>query len=115
MLTPIGDCVIVIRKKDDRTEGGIHIPDSAKRAENRGVVVAVGPGKFDAERDRFLPVCPAARGDRAMNGIQVNDTVVFNKHAGLEVEEDGEKFFLLNADDIVAVSHPAPAAAKKAA
>jgi chaperonin GroES len=91
-LRPLGDKVVVkALTADERTSGGIVLPDTAKERPQQGQVVAVGPG-------RVLDT-----GDRAQVTVQVGDTVIFSKYGGNEIKLDGEEYLILDQDSIYAV------------
>jgi chaperonin GroES len=86
-LRPLADRVIVRRfAEDQRTPGGLHIPEANRERPTRALVVAVGPGKDDK--------APA---------VSVGDTILFGKYSGSEVEIDGEKLLIMREDDLLAV------------
>jgi chaperonin GroES len=91
-LKPLGDRVLVRRiDSEERTKGGIIIPDSAKEKPLEGQVVAVGPGRsFDNGQVRPMTV-------------KENDRVLFAKYAETEVKLDGASFLLLREDDILGI------------
>ena len=91
-IRPLHDRVIVQRvKEEEKTKGGIIIPDSAKEKPVEGKVVAVGNGKIlEDGKVRKLEV---KKGDR----------VLFGKYAGQEVKVDGEELVILREDDIVGI------------
>lgn len=92
-LKPLGDRVIVRRSDaDEKTAGGIVLPDSAKGKPQRGKVVAVGPGKLTKDGSR--------------RGLQVKegDTVLFTSWAGDEFrEKGGDNILVMREEDILAV------------
>lgn len=91
-LKPLNDRVLVKRlESEEKTAGGLYIPDTAKEKPSRGEVVAVGPGKH-AEDGKLIPM-----------SVKAGDTVLFNKYAGTEVKLDGEEHLVMREDDILAV------------
>ena len=91
-IRPLQDRVMVKRlEEEQKTAGGIIIPDSAKEKPQEGVVVAVGKGKvLDDGRVQTLDV---AKGDR----------VLFGKYSGSDVTLDGEEYVILREDDVLAI------------
>ena len=91
-IRPLQDRVVVRRvKEEEKTKGGIIIPDTAKEKPVEGKVIAVGNGKVsDDGKVRALEVKP---GDR----------VLFGKYSGTEVKIDGEEHLILREDDILGV------------
>jgi len=91
-IRPLHDRVLVKRvKEEEKTKGGIIIPDTAKEKPIEGKVIAVGQGKVsDSGELRKLEV---KKGDR----------VLFGKYAGTEVKIDGEEHLILREDDILGV------------
>ena len=91
-IRPLGDKVVVkASTADERTAGGIVLPDTAKERPQQGTVVAVGPGRL------------LENGERATMAVQEGDTVVYSKYGGTEVKLDGEEFLILDQDSIYAV------------
>ncbi|MBG98148.1 co-chaperone GroES [bacterium] len=94
-LAPLGDRVIVKRlDAESSSPSGIVIADSAKERPQKGTVVAVGPGKKEANLNGQMLVQP-------MN-LKVGDTVVFSKYGGNELSHEGEEYLILREDDILA-------------
>jgi chaperonin GroES len=101
---PLHDRVVVKRiDAEDKTVGGIIIPDSAKEKPSQGEVIAVGPGGRD-EAGKLIPI-----------DIQVDDRVLFGKWSGTEVKLDGQELLIMKESDIMGVLTDAPASKKKAA
>jgi chaperonin GroES len=88
---------------EDKTAGGIIIPDTAKEKPAQGEVIAVGPGGHD-ESGKLIPI-----------DIQVGDRVLFGKWSGTEVVLDGQELLIMKESDIMGVLTDLPAATKKAA
>jgi chaperonin GroES len=102
-IRPLHDRVIVRRlEQEEKTAGGIIIPDNAKEKPIQGEVVAVGPGARD-DAGKTIPM-----------DVKVGDTVLFGKWAGTEVKLDGEELLVMKESDIIGVVEGA-ASAKKAA
>ena len=90
-IQPLGDRVIVKPlEKEEKTKGGIFLPDTAKEKPQEGKVIAVGPGKMTDEGKR-LPMDVAA-----------GDIVIFAKYGGTEIKEDDEELIILREADILA-------------
>ncbi len=91
-LRPLHDRVVVRRiEEEQKTAGGILIPDTAKEKPTKGEVVAVGSGKvLDDGNVRAL-------------SVKVGEKVLFGKYAGNEIEIDGEEFVVMREDDLMAV------------
>ena len=86
-MRPINDRVVVKpAEAEQKTKGGIIIPDTAKEKPQRGEVIAVGPGK-----------------EGNLMTVQVGDTVVYGKYAGQEFNYDGEEYLIMREDDILVV------------
>ena len=91
-VRPLYDRVIVKRvEEEDKTKGGIIIPDTAKEKPVEGEVVAVGSGKL-LENGKKLPM-----------DVKKGDRILFGKYAGTEVQIDGEEHLIMKEDDIIAV------------
>ncbi|HEX2448761.1 MAG TPA: co-chaperone GroES [Methyloceanibacter sp.] len=100
---PLHDRVVVRRiEEDERTRGGIIIPDTAKEKPQQGEVVAVGPGAVD-EKGKVQPL-----------DVKPGDRVLFGKWSGTEVKIDGEELLIMKESDILGVLEGV-AAKKKAA
>jgi chaperonin GroES len=86
-VTPLHDRVIVKpAAAEDKTAGGIIIPDTAKEKPQRGTVIAAGPGKKDE------PVT-----------VKEGDTVLYGKYAGTEITIDGQEYMIMRESDILAI------------
>ncbi len=91
MLKPIGSKILVQPKpKDEKTAGGLYMPDSAQKKSTEGTVMAVGRGKY--EQDTLVPL-----------EVKVGDTVIYTKYGGTEVTVDSTDYVILNEDDILAI------------
>jgi len=88
---------------EDKTAGGIIIPDSAKEKPSQGEITAVGPGGRD-EAGKLIPI-----------DLKVGDRVLFGKWSGTEVKLDGQELLIMKESDIMGVLTDLPAAKKKAA
>src|SRR6202007_1331514 len=101
---PLHDRVVVRRiEAEEKTAGGIIIPDSAKEKPQAGEVIAVGPGGRD-EAGKLIPI-----------DLKVGDKVLFGKWSGTEVKVDGQELLIMKESDIMGVLTDLPAAKKKAA
>ena len=91
-IKPLHDRVVVRRlDEDEKTPGGIIIPDTAKEKPMQGEVVAVGPGARDDDGDRIEP------------DVKPGDTVLFGKWSGTEVKIDGEELLIMKESDIMGI------------
>ena len=91
-VTPLHDRVIVKpAKAEEKTAGGIIIPDSAKEKPSEGEIVAVGDGARDDD------------GDRIALDVKAGDRVLFGKWSGTEVKIDGEDLLIMKESDIMGV------------
>jgi chaperonin GroES len=89
---PLHDRVVVRRiEGDQKTKGGIIIPDTAQEKPSEGEVVAVGPGKRNE------------KGDIVALDVKAGDRILFGKWSGTEVKLDGEELLIMNESDIMAV------------
>ena len=90
-LNPLDDRVVVQPlEAEEMTAGGIVLPDTAKEKQQRGRVVAVGPGRL------------MDSGDRSAVSVRVGDEVLFGKYGGTDIEIDGEDVKILRESDILA-------------
>jgi chaperonin GroES len=102
-LRPLGDQLIVkLIEEEERTKGGIVLPDTAKERPQQGEVVAVGSGSWDENHTKRFPL-----------EVKVGDRVVFTKYSGNEWKDDSEKYLILKESDILAVVEREPAGAKR--
>ncbi len=86
-IKPLADRVLVEpAAAEEKTAGGIIIPDTAKEKPQKGTVAAVGPGKKDEPMT-----------------VKVGDQVLYGKYAGTEITVDGENYLIMRESDIVAV------------
>ena len=100
---PLHDRVVVRRvTSDDKTAGGIIIPDTAKEKPSEGEVIAVGPGGRD-EAGKLIPL-----------DVKAGDRILFGKWSGTEVKIDGEDLLIMKESDVLGVLDKR-AASKKAA
>lgn len=91
-VKPLNDRVLVVRiEEEEKTKGGIIIPDTAKEKPQEGKVVAVGPGKL------------SDKGERIALDLKENDRVLFGKYAGSDIKIDGVEHLVLREDDILGV------------
>jgi chaperonin GroES len=91
-LKPLHDRVVVIRlEEDEKTKGGIIIPDAAKEKPQQGKVVAAGPGRID-ENGKRIPMA-----------VKKNDRVLFGKYAGTELKIDGVEHTIMKEDEILGI------------
>ena len=91
-IRPLQDRIIVKRiAEEEKTKGGIIIPDTAKEKPQEGKVVAVGKGKMSDE-GKLIPL-----------DLKVGDRILFGKYSGSEVKLDGEEHLIMREDDILGV------------
>ena len=91
-IRPLQDRVIVKRvDEEEKSKGGIIIPDTAKEKPQEGKVVAVGKGKVNDD-GKITPL-----------DVKVNDRILFGKYSGTEINFDGEEHLIMREDDILGV------------
>jgi len=101
---PLHDRVVVRRiESDERTSGGIIIPDTAKEKPQEGEIIAVGPGARD-ESGKVVAL-----------DVKTGDRILFGKWSGTEVKIDGEELLIMKESDIMGVIEASSVKAKKAA
>jgi chaperonin GroES len=89
---PLGDRVLVKRiKEEERTKGGIVIPDTAKEKPQEGKVIAVGKGKH-GDDGKLIPL-----------EVRSGDKILFGKYSGSEVKLDGEEHMIMREEDILGI------------
>ena len=92
-IKPLEDRILVeVLDAETKTASGLVIPDTAKEKPQEGKVVAVGPGRFDEDGDKRIPL-----------DIKVGDVVIYSKYGGTEVKYDGQEYLLLSARDVLAI------------
>ena len=93
-LHPLGDRILIKHlEQEEKTAGGIILPDSAKEKPQEGKVVAVGKGRL-LEDGTVRPL-----------EVKVGDTVLFAKYSGTEVLHDEKEYLILKEEDVLAVKH----------
>ena len=101
---PLHDRVVVKRvDAEEKTKGGIIIPDTAKEKPQEGEVIAVGPGARD-EHGKLVPL-----------DLKVGDRILFGKWSGTEIKLDGEDLLIMKESDVMGVIEAAAQPVKKAA
>ncbi|MBW2435564.1 MAG: co-chaperone GroES [Deltaproteobacteria bacterium] len=91
-LIPLQDRILVQRvKEEEKTKGGIIIPDTAKEKPAEGKVVAVGKGKLDES------------GKRIALEVKKGDRILFGKYSGTEVKIEGEEYLIMREDDVLGI------------
>ncbi|SJZ34251.1 co-chaperone GroES [Selenihalanaerobacter shriftii] len=92
-IKPLGDRVVMkaLEEKEETTESGIVLPESAKEKPQEGEIVAVGEGK------------KLDNGDRVDLDVTTGDRVIYGKYAGTEIEFEGEEYLVISEKDVLAV------------
>jgi len=91
-VKPLQDRVIVKRvEEEEKTKGGIIIPDTAKEKPQEGKVVSVGAGKVND------------KGEKIALEVKAGDRILFGKYSGNEITIDGEEHLIMREDDIIAI------------
>lgn len=92
MLKPLADRVLIeVKEEETKTKGGILLPDTAQKKSQKGVVIAVGEGKYNDN------------GQRIPMEVKVGDEVLFAKYSGTEIEEEGKHYLLVTERDVLCV------------
>jgi chaperonin GroES len=92
-LRPLQDRILVQREKEDeKTKGGIIIPDTAKEKPIEGTVIAAGNGKR------------SEKGMRVVLDVKKGDRILFGKYSGTEVKIEGEEYLIMREDDVLGVT-----------
>ena len=91
-LQPLEDRIVVRPSEGEtQTASGIYIPDTAKEKPSQGEVIAAGPGRFDEDGEKRIPL-----------DIAVGDIVVYSKYGGTEITDDGVDLLILSSRDVLA-------------
>jgi chaperonin GroES len=91
-IRPLNDRVLVVRvEEEQKTKGGIIIPDTAKEKPQEGKIIAAGPGKI------------GDNGKRTALNVKKGDKILFSKYAGTEIKIDGVEHIFMKEDDILGV------------
>lgn len=92
MIKPLGDKIVITPAVEEaKSAGGIFLPESSKKKPTEGTVVAVGPGRYLENGERF--VMP----------VKVGDVVIYGKYGGTEVSISGKDYILLDIDSVYAI------------
>lgn len=92
-IKPLEDRVVVQPlDAEQTTASGLVIPDTAKEKPQEGVVLAVGPGRWDEDGEKRIPL-----------DVKVGDTVLYSKYGGTEVKYGSEEYLVLSARDLLAI------------
>src|SRR5688572_23944036 len=91
-LQPLEDRIVIeASEPETQTASGLVIPDTAKEKPQQGTVVAVGPGRFDDEGEKRIPL-----------DVAEGDVVVYSKYGGTEIKVEGEDLLVLRESDVLA-------------
>ncbi len=91
-IKPLSDRILVRRlEAEDKTKGGIIIPDTAKEKPREGKIVAVGDGRIDED------------GKKRPLAVKAGDKVLFNSYAGTDIKIDGEEFLIMKEEDVLGI------------
>lgn len=91
-IKPLSDRVVIEPlEAEDKTSGGIYLPDSAKEKPQMGKVVAAGPGKI------------SDAGQKISMEVKVNDKILYGKYSGTDVTFDGKDYLIMRESDILAI------------
>ena len=89
-IRPLHDRILVKRLEgEDKTAGGLYIPDTAKEKPTQGEVIAVGPGRFE-------------KGARIPMELKVGDQVIYGKYSGTPYSYEGDEYVIIKASDVLA-------------
>ena len=92
-IKPLEDKIVVkANEAETTTASGIVIPDTAKEKPQEGTVIAVGPGRWDDDGEKRIPL-----------DVSVGETVLYSKYGGTEVRYDGEDYLILSGRDLLAI------------
>lgn len=90
-IKPLGDRIVIkVLEKEEKTKGGIVLPDTAKEKPQKGEVLAVGSGEI-------------IDGKKVELEVKVGDQIIFSKYAGTEIKLDDEEYLILRQNDVLAI------------
>lgn len=89
-IRPLGDKIVVKRLDERTTEGGIVIPETVGNKSQKGIVIAVGPGKNEDGKIQKL-------------SLNQNDNIIFNKYSGTEITVKGKDYLIIKEEDVLAI------------
>jgi chaperonin GroES len=93
-VTPLNDRILVKRvKEEEKTAGGIYIPDSAKEKPQRGEIVAAGKGRTSDD------------GKKIPMEVKTGDMILFGKYSGTEFKLDGVEYLMMREEDVLGICH----------
>jgi chaperonin GroES len=103
-IRPLYDRIVVkrVENEQEKTSGGLYIPDSAKEKPQEGEVVAVGKGKR-LEDGKLIPL-----------DVQPGDRILFGKYSGSDIKIDGQEYLIMREDEVLGILDAQPQATKKA-
>ncbi len=91
-VRPLGDKILVERvESEEKTKGGIILPDTAKEKPREGKVIAVGEGRL------------LENGERIPFQVKVNDRIIFSSYAGTEIKIDEKEYLIMSEEDVLAI------------
>ncbi len=91
-VTPLNDRILVKRvKEEEKTAGGIYIPDSAKEKPQKGEIVAAGKGKA-TDGGKRIPL-----------EVKTGDTILFGKYSGTELKLEGQEYLMMREEDVLGI------------
>ena len=89
-IRPLADRVVIKRIEERTTSGGIVIPETAGDKSQKGIVVAVGPGKIEDGKLKEM-------------SLKCDDSIIFNKYSGTEITIKGKEYIVMKEEDVIAV------------
>lgn len=91
-VKPLGNRVLIkVKDTEEKTKGGIYIPQTAQEKTQTGIIEAVGPGKKNE------------KGELIAMELKAGDEIIFDKYAGTQIKIDADDFLILSSDDVLAV------------
>ena len=100
-LKPLGDRVVVEHvEQQEKSAGGVFLPDTAKEKPQEGMVLAVGPGRVTDEGKTIAPA------------VKAGDRVIYSKYSGSEIKIDGKEYLIVSEKDVLAIVTGVPAGVK---
>jgi len=89
-IKPLSDRILIKRLEERTTQGGIVIPETVTSKSQKGIVIAIGPGKYEDGKLQKI-------------SLNCNDNIIFNKYSGVEITVKGKDYLIIKEEDVLAI------------